>query len=66
MGSYDLTHEIKMKVTIYGRDDHFNIPINDKFFYDYKYRKQHGTIRKIQFAWDSDRDTSVVFANRIP
>ena len=56
---YDFTPEIKTKVTIYANKDNFNILINDKYFYEYKYRTLNATtVKKFQFVWEGDSAAS--------
>ena len=48
-----------MKVKIYAGSDYFKIFINDKFFYQYKYRGMTGAqVKKIEFLWNGDDATA--------
>ena len=50
-GGYDFSHGIRMKVRIYVDKGYFKIFINDKFFYQYKYRGITASqVKKIQFG----------------
>ena len=56
---YDFTYGIRMKVRIYAGMDHFKIFINDKFIYQYKYRRiTCRDVKEIKFLYTGD-DTAI-------
>ena len=56
---YDFGYGIRIKLRIYADNDNFKIFINDKFFYQYKYRGITGSqVKKIQFG-SSGNDATV-------
>ena len=58
-GGYDFSHGIRMKVKIYADNDNFKIFINDKFFYQYKYRGLTGAqVKTVEFLWQGDSATA--------
>ena len=58
-GGYDFSHGIRVKVKIYAGNDSFKIFINDKFFYQYKYRGMTGAqVKKVEFLWSGDDATA--------
>ena len=61
---YDFSYGIRLKVKIYADSDYFKIFINDKFFYQYKYRGMTGAqVKKIEFLWNGDDATAAQLAN---
>ena len=58
-GGYDFSHGIRVKVRIYADQRNFKIFINDKFFYQYKYRGiTCSQVKKIQFSCKGDNATA--------
>ena len=56
---YDFSYGIRVKVKIYADNDNFKIFINDKFFYQYKYRGMTSTqVKKVEFSWSGDDATA--------
>ena len=52
---YDFTHGIRMRVKIYADTENFKIFINDKFFYQYKYRGMTSAqVKTVEFVWQGD------------
>ena len=64
---YVFTFGMKMLVRIIAGIDHFKIYINDKFFYQYKYRQQnYADVKKANFSWSgSDRSAAQLISLRI-
>ena len=64
---YDFSYGIRMKVRIFVDQGYFKIFINDKFFYQYKYRGiKASQIKKIQFGSSgNDATTAQLVSLRI-